>query len=317
MSDEREITPHGLPLVTVGLTCFNAEATIERALTHARAQAWENLEMVVVDDGSSDRSVATLERWARDDARVRLVRHAANRGTAAARNTILREARGEFIAFFDDDDASAPDRIGEQWRRIESYERAHGTDLVACYTNRAVHVDGSDAVAGNYYAIGRRGPEPQGNPVADYLLWHYESADRAWGHVGSCTLMFRRALIAKVGEFDERFRRAAEWDWAIRLAFLGGHFIAVDRPLVTQYITPTPDKSGNLPLTYALELRAKHAAYLKRGGVYSASRAIAHARFHYLRGHRGRSAAFLVLACLLSPHRVLPNELAKRRRMHP
>jgi len=92
------------PLITVGIACFNAEDTIARAVESARAQDWPHLEIIVVDDGSSDRSVDTVAKIAAGDARVRLIRHEKNLGPGGTRQTILDQARGEFLAFFDDDD---------------------------------------------------------------------------------------------------------------------------------------------------------------------------------------------------------------------
>lgn len=68
--------------------------------------------------------------------------------------------------------------------------------------------------------------------------------------------------------FDPKFRRSAEWDLAIRVAYQGGYFIAVDQPLVIQHKTPTFDKAGRKPLDYALMLRKKHKAYLQKNKVY-------------------------------------------------
>ena len=309
----REV-PDNPPLVTVGLTCFNAEDTIVRALQSAQSQSWPNIEILVVDDGSTDESVARIQSLVSQDDCIRLIRHDTNKGTAVARNTILHNASGEFIAFFDDDDVSDRDRILSQWWRIRDYKVAHNTGKVLCYTNRSVIGEGGQTPESVYYALGRREPEPYGSVVADFLLWHYADAATSWGHLGSCTLRFRRSLIEVVGDFDERFRRCAEWDWAIRVGFQDGHFIAVDEELVTQYITITADKSGAAPLEYTLLLRRKYKSYLKKRHLYRAAVAVAHARFHYARGHRWRSLLYLALACLCAPTKVLPNELSKRLR---
>ena len=315
MEWSRKNPPENPPLVTVGLTCFNAAGTIARALESAQSQSWPNIEILVVDDGSSDESVGRIQDLASRDNRIRLICHEINKGTAVARNTILHNASGEFIAFFDDDDVSDKDRVLAQWWRIRDYEQTHGTDRVFCYTNRRVIGEGDQTPQGVYYAIGRHEPEPYGDVVADFLLWHYEDARTSWGHLGSCTLMFRRSLVEIAGEFDERFRRCAEWDWAIRFGLEDGHFIAVDEQLVTQYITITADKSGTAPLEYTLLLRRKYKSYLKKLHLYPASVAVAHARFQYARGHRWRSLGYLALACLCSPTKVLPNELSKRLRL--
>ena len=148
--------------------------------------------------------------------------------------------------------------------------------------------------------------------VADFLLWHYEEPGYTWGQFGSCTLLARVDTFRKHGGFDPDFRRMAEWDFAIRLAQQDGHFIAVDECLVTQHITQTADKGGNVPLQYGLRLRFKHKEYLKSQRVYLSSLLITYSRFHYARSRMWKSRFYLLLACLASPFRVCVNELAKR-----
>lgn len=112
------------PSVTIGLTCYNAADTILRALRSALAQDWPNIEVVVVDDKSSDDSAAIVEAAIINEPRVRLVQHTVNSGPAIARNTILVEAKGDLIVFFDDDDESDIERIRTQYHKIRVYENA-------------------------------------------------------------------------------------------------------------------------------------------------------------------------------------------------
>ncbi|HET6348444.1 MAG TPA: glycosyltransferase family 2 protein, partial [Candidatus Krumholzibacteria bacterium] len=69
-----------MDLITVGITCFNAEDTIERAVRSAQAQTWDNIEIVVADDASRDRSRAIVQQLASGDARIRVVHHETNSG---------------------------------------------------------------------------------------------------------------------------------------------------------------------------------------------------------------------------------------------
>lgn len=300
--------------ITIGITCFNAEDTIERAVASAQAQEWDKFEILIVDDRSADGSVEKIQDMVAADKRIRFIRHEQNKGFPAALNTIIENATSEFIAFFDDDDESAPARLQKQYERLTNYERKTSTQFVFCYSNRAVVKPGAEKQSATVYAIGRAEKPPHGAIVADFLLWHREKPGYSWGQFGSCTLMVRRQVLQNIGGFDERFRRCAEWDMAIRSSFEGAHFIAVSEPLVTQYITPTGDKAGLTPLKYAKMLREKNKDYLKGKHIYRASKAIAYSRFHYANGRKGKSRLFLMLACLLSPHAVLSNELAKRLR---
>jgi glycosyltransferase involved in cell wall biosynthesis len=91
------------PLVSVIIAAFNAAAHIEETCRSALSQTHTALEVIVVDDGSTDDTAAIVERIARTDPRVRLFRQV-NRGVAAARNAAIAEAKGEFIAPLDADD---------------------------------------------------------------------------------------------------------------------------------------------------------------------------------------------------------------------
>lgn len=296
-------------LITVGITSYNAESTIERALKSALAQTWPNVELVVVDDCSTDSSWQKLKEAASTKSHIRLFRHQKNKGYPAALNTILRHAKGTFVAFFDDDDDSAPNRLAAQFDRITKYEARNAASLVLCYSNRRIIRTGSNTHIS--LAIGRSQTEPNGLPVADYILGIARDPDFVWGMFGSCTLMARKSTLQAIGPFDERFRRCAEWDLAIRGATMGTHFIAVNSPLVTQYKTPTMDKAGSIPLKYALLLRDKHRDYLKSQGRYMTSRLIAYSNFHGNRGDVTKSRVYRTLALISSPL-LLKRELCVR-----
>ncbi|CFX36637.1 Glycosyl transferase, family 2 (fragment) [Candidatus Filomicrobium marinum] len=289
------------PLITIGITCHNAADTIERAVKSALAQDWPNVEVVVVDDCSNDGSWSALAEMARTEPRLKVLRHSTNRGYPGALNTIIEAARGEFVAIFDDDDDNVCDRLKAQYERLTGYERDTGAKLVFCYSNRNVVKSGQAEPDHIALAIGRCSPEPYGAAVADYLFSISAEPGFVWGMFGSCTLMARRESFLTVGPFDEAFRRCAEWDMAVRAAFMGGHFIAVDRPLITQYKTKSADKSGSVPLKYSLLLREKHREYLNERGLYFASRALACSNFHGNKKRMLKSRAYRLLAFLVGP----------------
>ena len=299
------------PLITIGMTCFNAEDTISRALKSAIQQTWKNFEIIIVDDASTDKSVQVIKSFSKVYGRIQLLIHSKNKGYPASLNTILKYAKGEFIAFFDDDDESSPDRLYKQFEHILDYEQKSGSLSVLCYTNRKVIQKENVGKCSTVKAIGRFEKEPFGEMVTAFLLWHSEVPGYSWGQFGSCSLMMRRQLLRSLGGFDVRFRRCAEWDLAIRASYRSAYFISVNESLVTQYITETEDKAGWTPLKYAIMLREKHKNYLKDKKLYQASKAIAYSRFFYSRGNKWKSRIFLILACALSPKTVLTNELSK------
>jgi glycosyltransferase involved in cell wall biosynthesis len=101
------------PLISVVVPAYNAGRWIDRTLASIQGQTWREIEVIVVDDGSSDDTVARVERAAAADRRIRLVRQA-NAGPAVARNRGLRECRGVFVAPVDADDLWAPDNLAQQ-----------------------------------------------------------------------------------------------------------------------------------------------------------------------------------------------------------
>jgi glycosyltransferase involved in cell wall biosynthesis len=293
------------PLVTIGITCYNTADVIDRAIKSACQQTWPNLEIIIVDDGSTDNSSAIVQRWALLDCRIKFIPHDKNRGFPAALNTIIKNSTGEYIAFFDDDDESVPDRISKQFRRIQEYTQVINDDFVLCYSNRNVVKLGKVEPDHIAFAIGRHPPEPYGKIVADFIFGYDRVPFFTWGMFGSCTLMASRATFLKIGDFDESFRRAAELDMAIRAAFLNAHFIAVDEPLIAQYKILRPERSKKKNIYYFFQLIKKYKPYLKGEHTYLVSYALAKARWYDASGKKFLQIILLIMACLLRPRRLI------------
>ena len=106
-------------LVSVIIPLYNRENTIRRAVDSILNQTYTNIEVLVVDDGSIDHSVQMLDKYIDDD-RVKVFCQKQNRGANAARNRGIREAKGEYIAFHDSDDAWVPDKLEKQLKCMET-----------------------------------------------------------------------------------------------------------------------------------------------------------------------------------------------------
>lgn len=100
------------PLVSVVVPVFNRETVVGEAVASLRRQTIQDIEIIVVDDGSSDASAEAAE--GAGGKRVRVIRHSTNRGIPAARNTGLEAARGEYVAWLDSDDLARPERLERQ-----------------------------------------------------------------------------------------------------------------------------------------------------------------------------------------------------------
>ncbi len=116
-----------MPVVSVIMPTYNAVRHLETAVRSACCQSLAAIEIIIVDDGSTDATVALAERLAAGDARIRVERNPRNLGPAGARNRALALARGTFVAVFDSDDLMAPRRL----ETLVAIADARGADIVA------------------------------------------------------------------------------------------------------------------------------------------------------------------------------------------
>lgn len=274
------------PLVTCGVTAFNAADTIERAIKSALSQTWPALEIVVVDDASTDATPDVLAGLAHADTRIRIFRQPGNGGAAHARNRILEEARGEFVAFFDDDDASHPDRIRLQVERLTDYERDFAAGAaVICHTARqVVYPDGGVRVEGTM-GENEGHAAPSGPGVARRILMG-TSLDNAYGACPTCSQLARLSTYRDIGGFDPGLRRSEDTDFNVRLALAGGHFVGMAMPLVTQFMTPTSDKSLDAEYDCHRRILEKHRHMLDASSQYDFCQDWLLAKNFWLKGTR-------------------------------
>lgn len=273
------------PRITIGLICFNAEQTIERALQSALSQEWSDLEVVVVDDASEDASWKIIDNIAKSDSRIKPVHHAVNGGPAVARNTVLDSATGSFVVFFDDDDESLPERVRVQYETLYDYERTSEVRLIACYAS------GLRRYPNGYElympAIGSQPDVPKGEVIADYLLFNGWKQGLYYGAgTPTCALMARLSTFQEIGGFDSNLRRVEDVDFAIRLALAGGHFIGCPQKLFLQHATVASDKTPQKNLEAELRVIDKHAGYLRRHNRYGYARNWFRIRFFHFSGQR-------------------------------
>jgi glycosyltransferase involved in cell wall biosynthesis len=183
-------------LISIVIPAFNRVATIAAALRSVQAQSYRNWEAVVVDDGSRDGTAETVERCSREDPRIRLVRHARNRGAQAARNTGIRQARGPWIAFLDSDDEWMADSLTVRF------------DAAAARGLAVVHSNGYKRLRDGRLAF-------YGLPALDG--WIYRELLSRPGPVFQGLLVAKETL-GTIGALDESIVALQEWDTAIRLA---------------------------------------------------------------------------------------------------
>ena len=217
-----------LPIISVVLPAYNRANSILAAVDSVLGQSFRDFELLVVDDGSTDGTMAALARVS--DPRVRLLANPRNLGAGAARNTGIRAARGIWVAFQDSDDEWLPQKLEKQMARLD----AAGDRYVAAYCGMAVvgGLDNPPIGGGPGRTSLRYVPDPHLTTVEGDI----RPALLRESLVSTQTLIARRASLLAIGGFDESLPALEDWDCAIRLAALG-HFAFVDEPLVMQHFS--------------------------------------------------------------------------------
>jgi glycosyltransferase involved in cell wall biosynthesis len=132
------------PLISILIPCYNAEKWLRETLRSCLAQTWENIEVIVVDDGSKDRSYEVAQSF--QVANLKVLRQP-NQGASAARNRAYAEAQGEFIQHLDADDLLSPDKIEAQVRLLQ----ANPPDMLAVSATKHFY-DGQNPDNGKLHA---------------------------------------------------------------------------------------------------------------------------------------------------------------------
>ncbi|WP_085578699.1 glycosyltransferase family 2 protein [Thalassospira mesophila] len=289
------------PLVTIGLTTYNATDSVKRAIKSALAQTWRPIEIIICDDCSSDTTPAILSKIAEIQPEIRLFRNSINSGVATSRNQIIKEARGEYIAFFDDDDESSPDRIAIQVNRIVTYEKefSNGAPVICHAARQVIYPNGMKRIE---RTMGERigAPAPFGLAVAHRILMGTPLVDGT-GACPTCSQMARTSTYRDLGGFDPALRRGEDTEFNIRLAQAGGHFAGIGKPLVSQTMTQTSDKSLEDEHRYMLIIMKKHRDIIEETGQYNFCLRWLEGKQAWLKGDRVRFGYFLIRTALTNP----------------
>lgn len=249
-------------LISVVIPAYNAQHTLLATLDSVFAQTWPRVEVIVVDDGSTDHTAALLQALG---PRVRTIRQP-NGGLAQARRTGVEAARGHWIALMDADDLCRPDRLALQVRTMQACPQ-----VVLCGSDFSAFDDRTGTThahhARHYYAtLQQQGlatllPGETELPPLDALPGRSTGSDactdadvdpapvhvrhgaayRALAHgnfLHPPTLMFRRTLIDRIGNFDPAARSMCDWDWIVRAAAVG-EVAFIERELLDYRLSPT------------------------------------------------------------------------------
>jgi hypothetical protein len=231
--------PADQPIVSVIIPVYNGARWLSTAVASVLSQTLSNLELLIVDDASTDDTAGIAEQWTRRDPRVRLLRQPTNRGQSAARNLALGLARGEWIAPVDADDEIRPDRLR---LLVEAGEREQA-DLIA---------DG----------ILFEGDRPPGTPT-ELMPWggHAQRMERltaeqliksgtkgGWRSLGYLKpLMRRRFLDERRLRYSEDLRFAEDFNLYARALFCGARFVLFPESHYVYWQTPASASRTETP----------------------------------------------------------------------
>jgi glycosyltransferase involved in cell wall biosynthesis len=275
------------PHVSVVIPVYNGEQTIKRALDSVFSQTFTSMEVIVVDDASTDQTLAILTQYA--DKRLAIIRSPQNRGAAAARNTGIAASKGRRIAFLDADDVWMPAKIE---RQVELLERS-SMPVAACATGYDIEKNGRRfAVELNLTPKGFRHDILFGCTISP----------------GS-TLLVERFVFDEIGGFDEGFRRLEDWDWLFRFSMRYDMEFEPD-PLAEIYLNWNKPSNGidtaALVFDGIRRMRRKHSSRIRPLGnrlQFGSSLLIEHAAALHRSGKPLGAMLYVVLALGLYPVR--------------
>jgi glycosyltransferase involved in cell wall biosynthesis len=196
--ETRTIERPDSPLVSVIIPAYNAEKTIARTLESVLSQTYKHMEVLVINDGSTDRTAEIVESFPRNDRRIKIL-HQPNLGANAARNRGISCSKGEYIAFVDADDVWHEEKIQAQ---VECFQRS--SPSVGLIYSWSIVIDEEDN------PLSGIAHEYQGNVLAELIYSNFVGN-------GSCPLI-RRSCFQNIGDFEANLGAGQDWDMYLRVA---------------------------------------------------------------------------------------------------
>lgn len=275
------------PRVSVVIPVYNRAALVCSAIASVQAQTFQDFEIVLVDDASTDALRAVLDGIV--EPRLRYVRRDVRGGAAAARNTAIALARGRYLAFLDSDDAWFPRKLARQHAYLDAASPEVG--LCCC----GFELESADESGG--YRLDRRIPRNDADSF-ERLLWGCDLSPGA-------TLVARRECFEAVGPFDEALERLEDWDWLLRYA-RSRRIGIVEQVLARVRVTSRPPPE--IVFDSLRRIEEKHLAVIRERDALAARKfkstlLLERAAAFYRAGRRGAAVGFGLLSLTYYPFR--------------
>jgi GT2 family glycosyltransferase len=290
------------PLASVIVVCWNSADVLGGCLDRLLAQDYTNYEIVVVDDGSQDETLAVAQRRGPPDGNLKVVRSSRNRGCPAARNLGLEHAQGEIVAFIDADGFAAPSWLRQLVATFDADETVGGAASTVFFADNPLVLNGAGGT------VNRQGWAADLSMNESYE--RAEIASEALYPMG-CGMAVRRSALERVGPFDDRMLNYYDdVDYGIRLWRAGYRVVVADEAWIDHGFGKSGGDSSRKQLLcerHRMRVVLKHAPLSSLGHwTIQEARGIARASAARRR-QKLRAIAWNV--------RELPSTLASRRRL--
>jgi glycosyltransferase involved in cell wall biosynthesis len=223
-----------MPAVSVIIPTYNRAKLLGRAIQSILAQTYQDFELIIVDDGSTDDTESLVKSF--NSEKIRYIRHKKNRGASAARNTGIRSAKGEYIALQDSDDEWMPEKLEKQMRAFATAPPEVGVVYTGFYI-----------IANNkkkYMPSASITPK-DGNIFSSIIKGEYL--------VSPQTIVVKRECFERAGMFDEHFPAMEDWEMSLRLS-RHYHFKYINEPLVLYSLQPDSISRNKSALTKSYKM---------------------------------------------------------------
>ncbi|MEO1045681.1 MAG: glycosyltransferase family A protein [Pseudomonadota bacterium] len=223
-------------LVSIIIPTYNRRHMVGEAIESALSQTWDNIEVVVIDDGSTDDTVEMIEkRWGKTHNRQMRLLQQPNQGPAAARNAAMRASRGDYLMFLDSDDLLLPDAVAELMTALKN-----GT---AQYAMATVAIIDSDNQLLDYPIVGVPVQPQNGNIFVSFCITN--------------SALYKRSLISAAGAYNRGLLRGEDNELHWRVAVVGGDGEVVDTVVGVRRIHNQCQLSVDLDETDRLDIIAQ------------------------------------------------------------
>jgi glycosyltransferase involved in cell wall biosynthesis len=223
------------PTVSVIIPTYNRAHLIGRAIKSVLNQTYQDFELIIIDDGSTDNTEDIIRQFQEKDKRIKYKKHDKNKGGSAARNTGIKNSKGKYIAFQDSDDEWLPNKLEKQMKIFKK----ESPNLGIVYTGFYRIKDSEKEYIPSHEIV-----KKEGRIYEDLLKESF---------ITTQSILVRKECFKKVGIFDEKLPRLQDWELVIRLSKYYD-FKCIDEPLLISYYNTDSISANHKALIEAHEL---------------------------------------------------------------